>query len=85
MQSAAGLNFTTSSTGDITFTTADGQVNFDGDVIVNAANQSKFINSIQQHLLIPIAVSGTSSMTNLTVTGDLTVQGSTTTINTINY
>ena len=33
MQSAAGLNFTTTSTGDITFTTSSGQVNLDGDVI----------------------------------------------------
>ena len=47
MQSAAGLNLTTTSTGDITFTTSSGQVNLDGDVIVNASksiSSSKIIN-----------------------------------------
>ena len=80
MQSAAGLNLTTTSTGDITFTTASGQVNFDGDVIVNAAKSISSSNANPITFADPIAVSGTSSMTNLTVTGDLTVQGSTTTI-----
>ena len=80
MQSAAGLNFTTSSTGDITFTTASGQVNFDGDVIVNAAKSISSSNANPITFADPISVTGTSSMTNLTVTGDLTVQGSTTTI-----
>ena len=80
IQSAAGLNLTTTSTGDITFTTSSGQVNFDGDVIVNASKSISSSNSNPITFADPIAVSGTSSMTNLTVTGDLTVQGSTTTI-----
>ena len=80
IQSVAGLNLTTTSTGDITFTTALGQVNFDGDVIVNAAKSISSSNSNPITFADPISVSGTSSMTNLTVTGDLTVQGSTTTI-----
>jgi len=80
MQSAAGLNFTTSSTGDITFTTSAGQVNFDGDVIVNATKSISSSNANPITFADPISVTGTSSMTNLTVTGDLTVQGSTTTI-----
>ena len=80
IQSNAGLNLTTTSTGDITFTTANGQVNFDGDVIVNASKSISSSNSNPITFADPIAVSGTSSMTNLTVTGDLTVQGSTTTI-----
>ena len=80
MQSAAGLNLTTTSTGDITFTTSSGQVNFDGDVIVNASKSISSSNSNPITFADPISVTGTSSMTNLTVTGDLTVQGSTTTI-----
>ena len=80
MQSAAGLNFTTTSTGDITFTTSSGQVNFDGDVIVNATKSISSSNANPITFADPISVSGNSSMTNLTVTGDLTVQGSTTAI-----
>ena len=82
IQSNAGLNLTTTSTGDITFTTANGQVNFDGDVIVNAAKSISSSNSNPITFADPIAVSGSSSMTNLTVTGDLAVQGSTVTIDT---
>ena len=80
MQSAAGLNFTTTSTGDITFTTSSGQVNLDGDVIVNASKSISSSNANPITFADPISVSGNSSMTNLTVTGDLTVQGSTTAI-----
>ena len=82
IQSNAGLNLTTTSTGDITFTTSSGQVNFDGDVIVNASKSISSSNSNPITFADPIAVSGSSSMTNLTVTGDLAVQGSTVTIDT---
>ena len=80
IQSVAGLNLTTTSTGDITFTTASGQVNFDGDVIVNATKSISSSNSDPITFADPISVTGNSEMANLTITGNLTVQGTTTTI-----
>jgi hypothetical protein len=80
IQSAAGLNLTTTGTADITFTTSTGQVNFDGDVIVNAAKSISSSNSDPITFADPISVSGNSTMANLIISGNLTVQGTTTTI-----
>jgi len=80
LSSVTGLNLTTTSSGDITFTTSTGQINFDGDVIVNAAKSISSSNADPITFADPISVTGNSEMANLTITGNLTVQGTTTTI-----
>ena len=95
VQSAAGVNLTTTGSADITLQTGSGQIELNGDIIIQQGKTISTSNSSALTFSDPVTfsstVSGLSSINNdltisggndLTVTGNLTVSGTQTIVNT---
>ena len=95
VQSEAGVNLTTTSSADITLQTASGQIELNGDIIIQQGKTISTSNSSALTFSDPVTFSSTvSGLTNiandltisggndLTVTGNLTVSGTQTIVNT---
>ena len=95
VQSAAGVNVTTTGSADITLQTGSGQIELNGDIIIQQGKTISTSNSSALTFSDPVTFSSTvSGLTNiandltisgggdLTVTGNLTVSGTQTIVNT---
>ena len=95
VQSAAGINLTSSSSADITLQTDTGQIELNGDIIIQQGKTISTSNSSALTFSDPVTfsstVSGITDIANdltisggndLTVTGNLTVSGTQTIVNT---
>jgi len=95
VQSAAGVNLTTTGSADITLQTGSGQIELNGDIIIQQGKTISTSNSSALTFSDPVTFSSTvSGLTNiandltisggndLTVTGNLTVSGTQTIVNT---
>ena len=95
LQSAAGVNVTTTGSADITLQTASGQIELNGDIIIQQGKTISTSNSSALTFSDPVSFSSTvsgitdiandltiSGGSDLTVTGNLTVSGTQTIVNT---
>ena len=95
VQSAAGVNLTTTGSADITLQTGSGQIELNGDIIIQQGKTISTSNSSALTFSDPVTFSSTvsgitdiannltiSGGSNLVVSGNLTVQGTQTIVNT---
>ena len=95
VQSAAGVNLTTTGSADITLQTGSGQIELNGDIIIQQGKTISTSNSSALTFSDPVTFSSTvsgitdiannltiSGGNNLVVSGNLTVQGTQTIVNT---